>query len=89
MSSPAGAVCPTCRAAIAPGSSFCTRCGSAVGVVEIAQALGTGQQWGGPRRRDRRSGVPGAAQAPAQPAGGVPFAPVLTRMFSGPRSAAR
>ncbi len=81
MSSPAGAVCPTCRAAIAPGSSFCTRCGAAVGVVEIAQALGTGQQWGGPRRRDRRGGGQGGQPAPAGPPTGD--AQLAAQQFGG------
>lgn len=73
MSAPAGVVCPSCRAAVAPGSAFCTRCGAATAVTEIAPVLAGGQQWGGTRRRDRRGGV--GADGPSGPApvpGSVP-----------------
>ncbi|MBX9246286.1 hypothetical protein ICW40_15920, partial [Actinotalea ferrariae] len=82
MSSPVEATCPTCRAAVAPGSSFCTRCGSVLtgtpAVREIAADVGGGQQWGGRPSRDRRArGGPqaGPGAVASQPAGAVASLP--------------
>lgn len=68
-----GATCPSCHAAVAPGSAFCTRCGSPVAVREIAVPTADDQQWGGQRRRDRRGrGASGGAGGPAPGPAGVP-----------------
>ena len=90
MSTPPAAVCPSCHAAIAPGSAFCTRCGAATALVtEIAPVLAAGQQWGGSRRRDRRAAGPAtvAPGAPAAPGPGdvraAPAAPALPFPGSG------
>lgn len=79
MSVATGATCPSCNAAVAAGSAFCTRCGAPVAVREIVVPDAADQQWGGQRRRDRRgdrgagAGSPGGrAGAPAVVASGSP-----------------
>lgn len=68
--------CPSCHAAVAPGSAFCTRCGGALpGVTVITPVVDGGQAWGGPRRRDRRAPGPPPPGAAGQPGPvGVPAA---------------
>lgn len=77
MSSPGEETCPTCHAAIAPGSTFCTRCGSALQVREIVADLGAGQQWG--KAASRRGAGRGRASTTAsgRTGAGVP-APALS-----------
>ena len=67
--------CPSCHAAVAAGSAFCTRCGGALTSVRvIAPVLDESQQWGGGRRRDRRDRGAGGAVAgrPSGPSGAQP-----------------
>ncbi len=81
--------CPTCHAAVAPGSSFCTRCGSVLGVREIAPDVGGGQQWGGAPRRDRRArGAAGTTPPPPAPAQVAQLDAAWRQVSAAPQAAA-